>query len=205
MKYSDLAPKATVERTKTALQQKGYEVIEVASGTDALGLITKTIPRGASIMNDTSTTLEQIGYLPYLREGNHEWRDLHALITNENDKEKRTALRRESTSADFYLGSVHAVTESGDLLIASNTGSQLSHLAFTSPNIILVVGTHKIVPTLTDAMNRLEEYVLPLESERSIKAYGVPSQVNKILLIKGENPMLKRHIRIIFVNERLGF
>ncbi|MFZ5534541.1 MAG: lactate utilization protein [Patescibacteria group bacterium] len=205
MKYSDLAPKATVERTKTALQQKGYEVIEVASGTDALGLITKTIPRGASIMNGTSTTLEQIGYLPYLREGNHEWRDLHALITNENDKEKRTALRRESTSADFYLGSVHAVTESGDLLIASNTGSQLSHLAFTSPNIILVVGTHKIVPTLTDAMNRLEEYVLPLESERSIKAYGVPSQVNKILLIKGENPMLKRHIRIIFVNERLGF
>ncbi len=205
MKYSDPAPKATVERTKIALQQKGYEVIEVASGTDALGLITKTVPRGVSVMNGTSTTLEQIGYLPYLREGTHEWRDLHALITNENDREKRMALRRESTGADFYLGSVHAVTESGDLLIASNTGSQLSHLAFTSPNIILVVGTHKIVPTLADAMNRLEEYVLPLESERSIKAYGVPSQVNKILIIKGENRMLKRHIRIIFVNEPLGF
>jgi L-lactate utilization protein LutC len=205
MDYSRLAENETVERTVTSLQAKGYAVQVVSDETAALAAIKDAIPTGASVMNGSSTTLEQIGYLSYLEEGTHGWRNFHALITNENDKDKRTALRRESTTADYYLGSVHAVTENGELLIASNTGSQLPHLAFTSPNIILVVGTHKIVPTLTEAIDRLERYVLPLESERSSKAYGVPSQLNKLLIIKGENQMLKRTIRIIFVNKPLGF
>ncbi len=205
MNHSQLAQNETVERTASSLREKGYIVQRVDDENAALSIIKDTIPPGAAVMNGSSTTLEQIGYFSYLAAGNHGWRDLHALITGENDKEKRTALRREATSADFYLGSAHAVTENGELLIASNTGSQLPHLAFTSPNIILVVGIHKIVPTLADAMDRLEKYVLPLENKRSMKAYGAPSQLNKLLIFRGENQMLKRSIRIIFVNKPLGF
>ncbi|MBI2037362.1 MAG: LUD domain-containing protein, partial [Candidatus Magasanikbacteria bacterium] len=90
-------------------------------------------------------------------------------------------------------------------LIASNTGSRLPHIVFTSPNIIFVVGAQKIMPTLADAFSRLEEYVKPLEDKRAQAAYGVGTADNKIVVFKGENPMMGRKIKVIFVNEVLGF
>ena len=70
--------------------------------------------------------------------------------------QKESSLRKQSALSDYYLGSVHALlSETGELVIASNSGSQLPHLVFTSPNIILVVGTQKITSTLDEAIKHL--------------------------------------------------
>ena len=127
-------------------------------------------------MHGSSTTLQQIGYMQYLETGTHGWNDLHTVITKENDPAKRAALRNQSVSSDYYLGSVHALTERGEFLIASNTGSQLPHIAFTSPNLIFVVGTQKIVPSLMDGMRRLED----IAQSESTKAYGNSATINII-------------------------
>ena len=100
-------------------------------------------------------------------------------------------------SFDVTTGVPHA--------IASNTGSQLPHIVFTSPNLIFVVSTKKIVPTLADAMNRLMEYVVPLEDKHMKEKYGVGTTPNKIVTFNGENPMLGRKVRMILVDEDLGF
>lgn len=205
MNYNTPADKNTIDQTIAAIQTKGMSASLIETELEALAMIKTLIPRGASVMNGSSTTLQQIGYMDYLAAGSHGWKDLHALITAENDAAKRAELRSNSVSSDFYLGSVHALTKNGEFIVASNTGSQLPHIAFTSPNLILVVGTQKIVPSLDVAITRLEEYVLPLENERSTKAYGVGSAINKLLIVKGENPMLKRKIHIILVNKSLGF
>jgi len=106
-------------------------------------------------MNGASRTLEEIGYVDYLKSGTHGWKNLHEEILAEKDPATQALLRKQSVLSDYYLGSAHAVTQTGELVIASNSGSQLPHLAYTSPNIILVVGTHKIVPTLQDALARI--------------------------------------------------
>jgi putative cell wall-binding protein len=91
------------------------------------------------------------------------------------------------------------------MVVASNSGSQLPHLVFTSRNIILVVGGQKITADLNSATERLENYVIPLEDVRAMGAYGAHTANNKTLIIRGENPMMKRNVTVILVGEKLGF
>lgn len=205
MKYSELATHETIEKTKAALTAKGIETVAVEDETSALEKIKTWIPKGVSIMNGASVTLEQIGVVELLKSGNHQWNNLHAAIVSEKDPVKQGILRKQALLSDYYVGSVHALVENGEFLIASNTGSQLPHVVFSSPNLIFVVGTQKIVPTLDEAMKRLEEYVIPLEDKHMKKLYGVGTALNKLVIFKGESSFTGRTIRIILVKKQLGF
>src|SRR3990167_2731460 len=205
MNWNILASDESIEKTAKALREKGYEVIVVENGKEALEKIKTIIPKNASVMNGSSVTLEQIGYIDYLKSGAHEWNDLHKKITAEQDQEKRVLLRKQSALSDFYLGSVHALTEEGEFLIASNSGSQLPHVVYTSDNLIFVVGTQKIVPAMPDAFQRLEKYVVPLEDEHMKKLYGTGTRLSKIVVFKHESVYSTRKVRFILVKEKLGF
>ncbi len=205
MKYDTLAPRDSINKTIKALTKGGFLPESVTSGVEALSRIKELIPAGASVMNGTSRTLDEIGFVKYLKEESHGWSNLHETILAEKDSAKQMALRKQSVLSDFYLGSAHAIAETGEIVIASNSGSQLPHIAFTSPNIILVVGAQKIMPTLPDAFRRLNEYVVPLENERIKGLYGFDTMHAKSLILHKENPMLGRKVHILFVNEKLGF
>ena len=205
MKYTELATKESVQKTIEALAGRNVEAIVVESGREALQKIKELIPKGASIMDGASVTLEQIGFVGYIKAGGHGWNNLHEGIVAEKDPKKQAELRSQAVHSEYYLGSVHALTETGEFIVASNTGSQLSHIVYTSPNLIFVVSTKKIVPTLPLAMNRLMDHVIPLEDAQMKRKYGVGTAPNKILTFTGENPMMKRKIRMILVNEDLGF
>lgn len=205
MNYKSLADSQTLSRTVAALTKKGYGVITVKNTHDALQALIRHIPAGASVTNGASVTLEQIGYKEYLSKGEHAWIDLHAKINGESDAQKRAQIRRESVLSDYYIGSVHALTENGEAIIASNTGSQLPHIAFTSTHIIFVVSTKKIVSNIEDGMDRLEHHVVPLEDAHMQELYHVGTAPNKILIVNGENPMIGRTITYILVEDDLGF
>ncbi len=194
-----------IEKTTEALNANHFIAEKVNTKEEALERIKQIIPDGASIMNGASLTLDQIGYLDLLKSGEHKWHNLHTAILAETDKIKQGSLRKQGVLSDFYLGSVHALTEIGEMIIASNSGSQLSHLVFTSPNIILVIGENKIVPTISDGLKRLEEYVIPLEDERMKKMYGFGTQKSKTLILHKENPGMGRKVYVLIVNEGLGF
>ena len=117
-------------------------------------------------MTGASMTLTQIGLDELLISGKHPWHNRKADITAENDPARRSALRKQSTLADYFLGSVHAIAETGELVVASATGSQLASYAFASSHVIWVAGAQKIAPSLEDAVRRVREYVLPLEDRR---------------------------------------
>ena len=205
MNYDTLATKEIVKKTSEALNANGIEPIIVEKASDALEKIKELIPEDASVMNGASKTLEQIGFIDYLKSGDHGWNNLHEAIVNEADRAKQGMLRKQAVLSDFYLGSVHALTENGELIIASNSGSQLPHIVFTSQNIIFVVSTKKIVPTLDEGMKRLEEYVVPLEDVNLMKKFNIHTTVSKILIFKKENLMMGRKVRMILVNEDLGY
>jgi L-lactate utilization protein LutC len=112
--------------------------------------------------------------------------------------------RRRGAAPEYVLGSVHALTETGSAIIASATGSQLPAYAYGAEKVIFVVGTQKIVPTLEAGMGRVTDHVLPLESERARKAYGVSgSSINKMLVLHKE--VEAGRVTFILVKEALGF
>ena len=201
--YNNPASDERISISEKALQENGFltEVLETREA--ALNRIKELIPQGATVMNGSSRTLEEVGLVSYLKEGKHGWRNLHEEILLEKDEAKQQELRRYSVVSDFYLGSVHAVSETGQLVIASASGSQLAHLVYTSQNLILVVGTQKIVPTLEDARRRVTEYVFPLEDER-MKSVGYPgSTLGKEFIFYKE--IMGRNVYVLFVKEELGF
>lgn len=205
MKFSELPNNEVVEKTSQALTNHNYNVVIVNTKEEALAEIKKAIPEGASVMNGSSVTLEQIGFVEYLKEGKHSWNNLHAAIVAEKDPEKQMELREKAQLSDYYVGSVHALTENGEYVVASNTGSQLPHLVYTSKNLILVVSTKKIVSSVEEGMKRLSEYVVPLEDKHMQEKYGTGTQVNKVLIVNGESSFSKRKISFILIQEDLGF
>ena len=205
MNYNTLATKEIIQKTIESLSKRNVEAFVVENSSEALAKIKDLIPEGASVMNGASVTLEQIGFVDYLKSKKHGWNNLHEAILEEKDPAKQAILRKQAVLSDYYLGSVHALAETGEFIIASNTGSQLPHIVFTSPNLIFVVSTKKIVPTLPDAMNRLMEHVIPLEDAQMKRKYCVGTAPMKVLTFNGENQMMKRKVRMILVEKDLGF
>ena len=205
MDHAALATQSELDTTVEALSTNGFMPEVLATKEEALARIKNLIPEGDSIMNGASKTLEQVGYIDYLKEGTHGWKNLHADILAETDPIKQGELRKYSVVSDFYLGSAHVITEKGEIVIASNSGSQLPHLAFTSPNIILVVSTKKLTPTLTEAFDRIDSHIVPLEDVRMKGVYGFGTLHAKTLIMHKENPAIGRKIHVLFVKEDLGF
>ena len=205
MDYSKLASPDSIKKTVDSLNSKGIKTFLLDNKNEALEKIKTIIPQEASVMNGASVTLDQIGFTDYLKSREHPWKNLHQGVLEEKDSQKQNQKRKEATISDYYLGSVHALTEEGDFVIASNTGSQLPSIVFNSSNLIFVISTKKIVSDLDDAMNRIKEYIIPLEDKRMMDTYGIGTALNKILIFKNENPMSNRNIFIILVKEDLGF
>lgn len=200
-----LASTDSIQKTMDALKERGHLPELANSRVEALTRIKELIPQDASIMNGASRTLEEIGFVDYLKEGKHGWNNLHEAILAEKDPAKQASLRNQSVLSEYYVGSVHALAETGEILVASNSGSQLPHIVYTSQNLIFIVGTQKITPTLADAFDRLNKHVVPLEDERMQKAMGMDTYPSKILLINKEQSFMGRKSHVILVNENLGF
>ncbi len=204
MKYDTLASKETVEKTMKALKPRGISAEFVNRKEDALNRLKKLIPPGAEVMTGGSTTLDQIGFTEILKSGKHPWKNLKDEILAEKDPAKQTELRKRSVTSEYMIGSVHAVVETGEVLVVNATGSSLPAYSFSSDNVIWVVGTQKIVPTVEEGFRRLREYCFPLEDKR-MKSIGYPgSTLGKFLLFEREI-LENRKVTLIFVNEKLGF
>lgn len=205
MNYEIIPEKEVVQKTADALMNNGFKVTTVDTKVEALSQVQKLIPQGMSVMNGSSTSLEQIGFVEYLQSGQHGWNNLHEAILAEKDPATQMQLRMQSSFAQYFVGSVHAITEAGQLLSASASGSQIAPYAFTAQNLILVASTNKIVANLENGIQRIHDYVFPLEDAR-MKGVGYPGSVmSKILIHERESTMMGRTITIILVNEKLGF
>jgi hypothetical protein len=195
-----------LQRTMEAVKARGISVEWVETKEAALARLQSLIPAGAVVMTGGSVTLTQIGFNGLLISGNHPWRNFKADLLAEKDPVKQSAMRLQGTLAEYFLGSVNAIAETGELVFASATGSQLPAYAFSSRNVIWVAGAQKITPTLEDALRRVREYVLPMEDQRQKDAGNKGgSFIGRILIFEREPAYLRRNLVLILVNEVLGF
>lgn len=204
MKWNTLANKESLNKTIAALKEVNIDAIVVNSGEDAKKKVLELLPKNAEVMVARSTTLDMIGISQVIDESG-DYDSVRNKLNKLNPKTQSQERQKLGAAPEWVLGSIHAVTVEGKVLIASATGSQLSAYVFGSPHVIWVVGTQKIVKNLDDGMKRINEYILPLESKRVNKQFNITtgSFVGKLLILNKET--VPQRIRIIFVKEVLGF
>jgi hypothetical protein len=200
--FGELAPDERIESTAAALDRNGIESFVAGSGAEARDLVRSLLVEGAEVFNNTSRTLETIGVADDI-ERSGLYQPLRLRLYQMDREMQAREMRILAASPDYVVGSAHAVTEGGSLLIASASGSQLGPIVSGAQHVILVIGGQKIVTDVDEGIRRIYEFCLPLEDRRAREAYGIPSGVNNILIIN--QVIAPDRITVILVKEKLGF
>jgi len=200
--FTQLASEEQIARTVQALEAHGIRAVVFESGEEARTYVLDLIPSGAEVYNSPSRSLELIGLAEDIEHPTR-FQSVRARLHSLDRVTQRNEMRKLGASPDVLVGSVHAITEKGEIMIASAVGSQLGPAASGAGTVIWVVGTHKLVRTLEDGFRRIREHSLPLESERTQQVYGQASAINKLLIVNGE--AYPGRITIVLVKQQLGF
>lgn len=204
--FSRIPSKDVILRTQKALTQNGIETIVVPDRAEAFKTVLSFLPEKAEVFTLTSVTLDEVGITKEVNESGRFTSVRNALYALDPKTQGREQ-RKLGTAPDFAIGSAHAVTESGMVIVASFTGSQLPAYVYGAGTLIWVVGAQKIVANLEQGLKRIREYILPKETARARKAYNLPESFNsypsKILLFEKE--IQPGRVKLVLVEETLGF
>jgi hypothetical protein len=200
--FAELASDERIAAAARALQSNGVDAVVVPTGQEARRRVLGLLTDGAEVFNNTSRTLEAIGVAEDI-ERSGIYRPVRLELYQMDREMQAREMRKLAAAPDFVVGSAHALTEQGSLLVASASGSQLGPLASGAGHVILVVGGQKIVADLETGLRRIREYCYPLENERALAAYGVPSGVNNVLIVN--RVLAPGRVTVIVVRETLGF
>jgi hypothetical protein len=201
-RFGTVADDARVTRTAAALEANGIRVLRAATAAEAKRIVLDLISDGSQVHSGASQSLEVSEIIDEI-EGSSRYEALRPRVWSLDRDTQADEIRRLSAAPDVMLGSVHAVTETGSLLAASMSGSQLGPYASGAGRVVLVVGTQKIVSDLEEGLRRINDYSLPLENARAQAAYGISSAVNKVLIINRE--IVPERFTVVLVDEVLGF
>jgi hypothetical protein len=202
VEFNKLASEGQIERTAKALEANGIHAVVAENGAEAKRLFFELIPDGSEVFLGASVTLDQLGIKEEIDKSGR-FDALRPKMFAMNRETQGREIRKLGGAPDFAAGSVHAVTEDGHVLIASNTGSQLGAYASSAGRVIWVVGAQKLVKDLNEGMNRIYDYIVPLEEEHMQKLYKVGTNVSKLLIINRE--IRPNRITMIIVKEKLGY
>lgn len=202
MTFAELASEEQIQRTAQALEVNGMRTYIADNGDEARRIILELLPEGAEVFTSVSKTLETLGLSAEIDQSGR-FNAIRSKLYELYQQNRTDEMRKLGASPDFIIGSIHAITEQGQVLVASGSGSQLGPYTYGAGRVIWVVGTQKIVRNLEEGMRRINEYAYPLEDVRARQAYGKPSQINKVLLVNGEGR--PDRITVILVKENLGF
>ena len=200
-RFTALPDEQTLAATVVALEEHGFSV-EVVDDLDAARqAVLARIPHGSSVMTNTSVTLQETGIADAINDGGPYESARNKMFALDFGTQAQE-MKAIGGQPDYALGSVHAITRDGTLVIVSASGSQLASYAWGGANVIFVVGAQKLVPTLEAVRERIYQHTLKLEDARAQAAYGQHSSVGKILEIHQELP---GRIHIVLIRQPVGF
>ncbi len=199
--YGEVADETSINTAVQSLNTNNFNAQVVNDLAAAKAAVLEIIPAGAEVFTAASVTLQEtelaetLNKKPYISV-----RD--KFMDYKNQPDKAIEMRRIGSAAEYAVGSVHAVTKDGHLLIASATGSQIPNEVYGASQVIFVVGAQKIVNDIDDGIQRIQQYVVPLEDERALKAYGAHTSLNKMLIYFKEFP---GRVHVIIIRQKVGF
>ena len=200
--FTDPAPAERLDRVAAALTAHGFAVEILDDAAAARTRVKDLIPESASVFTGASETLRLSGIDEDINNSGR-YDAIRSRSTTMDRAAQRDEIWRLLSTPDVLVGSVTAVTETGSLVAASASGSQLPGYAGAAARVIWVVGAQKVVPDLPAALRRVEEHCLPLENDRAMKVYGKPSALNRVLILNAE-PEAGRGT-VLLLREAIGF
>ncbi len=200
--FATPVPAQRLDRAATALRAHGFTVEILDDAASARSRVSDLIPDGASVFTPASETLRRSGIDADINASGR-YQALKPRVLAMDRATRADDIRRLTAVPDVVVGSVAALTETGSLVVASASGSQLPAYAGGAAHAIWIVGAQKVVPDLNTALHRVEDYALPLESARARLAYGRPSAINRLLILNAE-PQPGRGT-VLLLHEAIGF
>jgi hypothetical protein len=201
-RFTTLPDEHALQASVVALEEHGFSVEVVGDLDAARQAVLARIPEGASVMTNVSATLAETGITDAINDAGGRWESARNKMFALDFASQAQEMKAIGGQPDYALGSVHAVTRGGTLVVASASGSQLASYAWGAASVMFVVGAHKLVPTLEAAHHRIYQHSLKLEDGRAMAAYGQHSQVGKILEIHQELP---GRIHVVLIRQQVGF
>ena len=195
------ASEAELETLAANLRARNFETVIVDDGAAAKAEVLKRIPEGASVHSGKSKTLEDAGIFAELMEGD-EYDFIRKKTSTMDRRTQGTEIRKLGASPDVMLGSAHAVTQAGQIVVTSASGSQLGPMVSGAGRLILVIGSQKIVPDLDAAFRRIQDYVFPWEDARLRETLGVGSKIARTLIL--EQDFMPGRTTVILVRQPIG-
>lgn len=198
--FATPADKAQLDRAAESLRGNGFIVHVVETVTDARELVLSLVLDGESVFTASSETLRLAGITEAI-DNSGRFDSVRAAAGDPGDDV--TARIRLGATPDVVVGSVHAVSEDGVLLVGSASGSQLAPYASGARKAIWVVGAQKIVPDVGTGLRRIRDYSLPKEWRRLQENYGQTSFIGKILIVERE--ALPERGVVVLIRDSVGF
>ena len=199
----DVTINNTLIRTTSSLNQRNIQTSIADNAVEAKQLLIDLIPRNSEVYVSTSETLDSIGYTEYVSQSNS-YKNLNELVSAETDLDAQKDVRRRVTTiADYFVGSVQAISESGEVIVASGSGSQIAAYVYGAKKVFWVAGTQKICQDLPSAIERVRGYTLEMH-DQWLQGFGrSAAPVGKLLIF--EHEQVKERVHLILVKETLGW
>ncbi len=203
MDWDKMPDEETIGKVVAGMRGRNFNPVVVADRGAALEKLRGMIPEGSDVMTGASTTLEEIGFTMLLTGHARSWKDWKDRIFAEKDPQMQMNLRRQSTTASYFIGSIQALTEEGQALGADATGSRQGGYVYGARKVIWVVGLNKVVRDMDMAFRRLNEHCVPKEDARMKSRGERGTYVGKVVIYEREGA--PDRIATIMVREKLGF
>ena len=200
--FARLASDERVVQVAKALESNGMKAFVVETGEEAQKIVLDLVPQGAEVYANQSQTLDKLGLREEFDQSGR-YNAIRPKVLSLDRKTQADEIRKLRSAPDYIIGSIHAITEKGEVMASSFGGSQLGAYAYGSAKVIWVVGAQKLVKNLDEGFRRIEEYSYPLEDARLMAAFGMHSAIGKTLIINRE--VVPGRITVILVKEELGF
>ena len=187
------------------------EAYYVETKEEAVKKALELIPKGSTISMGGATSVKECGLYDAVSSGDYVFYDRDRVNTQEEKEE--IALR--AFSADWFLGSVNAMSENGVFINIDGNANRVAAYAYGPKNVLLIVGMNKIVKTEADAMSRARNEAAPVNAQR----FGIDTPCSKngtcfdckspqcicCQILTTRFSRIKGRFKIILVDENLGF
>ena len=191
--------------------KRNMEACYCATAAEAKELVLSLIPKGSTVTNGGSMTLEETGILPALQTDDY----AYVPRLKSDDKKAVQAQFARQAQCDYFLMSTNAFTADGELVNIDGNANRLSLLLHGPEHVIIVAGMNKYAKTREEALDRVHTVASPpncvrLSRKTPCSVTGQcgdchspdcicwPEGITRHSLVPGR-------IRIVLVGEELGY
>lgn len=194
------------------LETRGFKPFFVPTVGEAIKKVLELVPRGSTVGVGGSQTITNAGIDLALKNENDCTINSSHFATPENSSH----ILQDAATSQWYLMSTNAVTELGEFVNIDGSCNRVSASIFGVPNILYVLGVNKIVPSIDSAIDRIRNYVAPLNAKRlnrntpcrhtgKCNFCNSPECMCNATVIAHHPTKHQKNVYVIIVNETLGY